>query len=214
FVSTILTIPIALWFGWMLATQTFKIKPLIESMISLPLVVPPVVTGYLLLLLLGRNSAVGSTLFQLFGWQFTFNFAALVIASLVVSLPLAVRSIRSAFEMVDPAYTDVALTLGAPPRLAFFRITLPLALPGIVSGIVLSFARSLGEFGATITLAGNITGKTQTMALMIYSHMQVPESESQVTRLVIVSLLISILAMTASEWIARKHRGTHHAVIH
>lgn len=205
-VSTILIIPIAIWLGWYLCHKSSRFTPLLESFISMPLVMPPVVTGYLLLLLLGRNSTLGNTMYKLFGWQFTFNFAALVLASLVVSLPLAVRSIRSAFEMVNPAYQNVALTLGAPPHIAFFRVTMPLALPGIISGIVLCFARSLGEFGATITLAGNITGKTQTVALMIYSHMQVPGSEMQVARLVIVSILLSMGAIVASEWIAQKNK--------
>ncbi|MBN2803901.1 MAG: molybdate ABC transporter permease subunit [Deltaproteobacteria bacterium] len=204
--STILTIPVAIWLGWILAHKRLPMKPLLESVISMPLVVPPVVTGYLLLLLLGRNSAIGSTMYNLFGIRFTFNFAALVLASLVVSLPLAVRSIRSAFEMVNPAYENVALTLGAAPGYAFFHVTLPLALPGIISGIVLSFARSLGEFGATITLAGNISGKTQTVALMIYSNMQIPSAEMQVARLVTFSILLSVGAMAASEWIAGKNR--------
>lgn len=204
-VSTLLTIPLAIWIGWVMARKALPFKPLLEALISMPLVVPPVVTGYLLLLLLGRNSSVGSTLYNYFGVQFTFNFVALVLASLVVSLPLAVRSIRSAFEMVNPAFEDVAHTLGASKSITFFRVSLPMALPGILSGIVLSFARSLGEFGATITLAGNIAGKTQTVALMIYSNMQIPEAETQVIRLVIFSILLSILAIAASEWIARRN---------
>ncbi|MBN2529565.1 MAG: molybdate ABC transporter permease subunit [Deltaproteobacteria bacterium] len=205
-VSTVLTIPIAVWLGWIMARKRLRFKAVLEALISLPMVVPPVVTGYLLLLTLGRNSAVGNTLYNMFGWQFTFNFAALVLASLVVSLPLAVRSIRSAFEMVNPAYENAAATLGAPPLATFFRISLPLALPGIISGVVLSFARSLGEFGATITLAGNIFGKTQTVALMIYSNMQVPGSEMQVMRLVIFSILLSVAAIAASEWFSKKNR--------
>jgi molybdate transport system permease protein len=205
-VSTVLSMPIAIWLGWVMARKRIRFKPALEALISMPLVVPPVVTGYLLILLLGRNSALGGMLFDLFGWQFTFNFAALVLASVVVSLPLAVRAIRSAFEMVNPAYEKVAATLGAPPRVAFLRISLPLALPGIISGIVLSFARSLGEFGATITLAGNIPGRTQTVALKIYSSMQVPGEEMQVARLVVISILLSVAAMGASEWISRKQR--------
>ncbi|MBN2716648.1 MAG: molybdate ABC transporter permease subunit [Deltaproteobacteria bacterium] len=205
-VSTALSTPVAIWLGWIMARRTTRFKPVLEAFISMPLVVPPVVTGYLLLIVLGKNSTLGNALFNLFGWQFTFNFAALVLASMVVALPLSVRAIRNAFEMVEPAYQNVAATLGAPPHAAFFRVTLPLALPGIISGTVLSFARSLGEFGATITLAGNISGKTQTVALMIYSNMQVPGAETQVWRLVGFSLVLSLLAIAASEWFARKNR--------
>ena len=205
-VSTAISTPLAIWLGWKMASRHLRLKAIFEAVISMPLVVPPVVTGYLLLMALGRNSALGNTLFNLFGWQFTFNFAALVLASMVVALPLSVRAIRNAFEMVDPAYQNVAATLGAPPVAAFFKVTLPLALPGIISGVVLSFARSLGEFGATITLAGNISGKTQTVALMIYANMQVPGSETQVWRLVGFSIALSLGAIAASEWFARKNR--------
>ena len=203
-VSTLFTVPIAIWLGWILARKQMYGKPLIEAFISLPLVAPPVVTGFLLLLVLGKNGLIGHELFILFGIRLTFNFAALVIASVVVSLPLAVRSIRSSFELIDPAYENASLTLGASRMATFFRVNLPMALPGILSGTVLCFARSLGEFGATITLAGNIPGQTQTISLMVYSNMQVPGMEGEVARLVIISILISFVAIVVSEIINKR----------
>jgi len=204
FLSTLITLPLAVWLGWIMARKNMKLKPFFEALISLPLVAPPVVTGYLLLLLLGKNGTLGSWLYEYFNIRLTFNFAALVIASIVVSLPLAVRSIRSSFELVDPVYEKASKTLGASKFATFFRISMPLALPGILSGMVLSFARSLGEFGATITLAGNISGKTQTISLMVYSNMQMPGKESQVTLLVAISIAISFIAIVTSEVINRR----------
>ncbi len=203
-VSTLVTLPFAIWLGWIMSHSKLKIKPIFEALISLPLVAPPVVTGYILLLLLGRNGIIGIWLNKWFNIQLTFNFWALVIASVVVSLPLAVRSIRSAFELINPVFEKASLTLGASKWDTFRRISLPLAMPGVLSGAVLSFARSLGEFGASITLAGNIAGKTQTISLMVYSNMQVPGMELKVTRLVIVSVLISLLAIGASEFIHQR----------
>jgi molybdate transport system permease protein len=203
-VSTAITIPVAIWLGWIFARKQIPLKAVAEALISLPLVAPPVVTGYLLLLLLGRNGYVGSVLSSLFGLRLTFNFGALIVASVVVSLPLSVRAVRSAFELIDPSYEKASMTLGASPTATFFRVSLPMAMPGVTSGSVLAFARSLGEFGATITLAGNIAGKTQTIALMIYSHMQVPGTEMPVARLVTVSISLSLAAMAASEWLNRK----------
>ncbi len=203
-VSTLITLPLAVGLGWMLARKPMPAKPLLEALVSFPLVAPPVITGYVLLLLLGKNGLLGHWLYQTLGLRLTLNFAALIMASVVVSLPLAVRSMRSAFELVDRTYEKVSRTLGASPMHTFFRISLPMAWPGLMSAAVLSFARSLGEFGATITLAGNIPGKTQTLALMVYANMQLPGMEAAVTRLVVVSLLLSFGAMAASEWTARK----------
>lgn len=203
-VNTLITIPVAVWLGWLLARRNIKAKPLIEALISFPLVAPPVVTGYLLLLLLGRHGILGSWLYEHLNVRLSFNFAALVIASFVVSLPLAVRAIRSSFEMIDPAYEKASRTLGASGFSTFFRVSVPMALPGILAGLVLSFARSLGEFGASITLAGNIAGKTQTLSLKIYSGMQVPGMEPQVMRLVIISVIISFTAIVASEIINKR----------
>ncbi|OFX85406.1 MAG: molybdenum ABC transporter permease subunit [Bacteroidetes bacterium GWF2_33_16] len=205
-ISTLFTLPLAIWLGWVLATKNFFGKLLVEGIISIPLVAPPVVTGYLLLILLGKNGVLGQWLFQVFGIQFAFNFAALIIASVVVSLPLAVRSTKSAFELIDPDYGKASSSLGASKISTFFRVFLPMAFPGILSGAVLAFARSLGEFGATISFAGNIFGKTQTIALMVYSNMQIPGKEIQVTRLVVFSVLISLLAIIASEYLNKKKK--------
>ena len=195
--STIATLPIAVWLGWILARKNIVGKPILEAIISLPLVAPPVVTGYLLLMILGKNGAVGRWFFELFGLRLTFNFAALVIAVVLAMLALP-------FELVEPAYEKASLTLGASRIATFFRVSLPMALPGILSGMVLSFARSLGEFGATITLAGNIVGKTQTLSLMVYSNMQIPGMEMKVTRLVIISIIISFAAIVTSEIINKR----------
>lgn len=205
--STIITLPIAIWFGWILAKKRFVGKFLLEGIINIPLVAPPIVTGYLLLIILGRNGFIGSWLYNQLGINIAFNFAALIIASIVVSLPLAVRNIKSAFELVDPNYAKASESLGASKLSTFFRVYIPLAFPGILSGAFLVFARSLGEFGATISFAGNIPGKTQTIALNIYSNMQIPGKEGQVTRLVIVSILISLLAILFSEYLNRKKRN-------
>lgn len=201
--STMITLPIAILLGWAFARKRIPFKTAIEALISLPLVAPPVVTGYLLLLLFGKNSPVGGLL-ESIGMRLTFSFGALILSSVVVSLPLSVRAIRAAFELVNPAYEQASMTLGASPFATFFRVSLPMAIPGVLSGCVLAFARSLGEFGATITLAGNIAGKTQTIALMIYAHMQVPGSELQMVRLVIISIGLSLGAIVVSEWMTRR----------
>lgn len=205
-VSTILTIPFATWLGWILAKKKFWGKFIIEGIVNIPLVAPPVVTGYLLLLLLGKNGIVGSWLYNTFNIRLAFNFTALIIASIVVSLPLAIRNIKSAFELVDPSYEKASSSLGASKLDTFLRIYLPLASPGILSGAVLAFARSLGEFGATISFAGNIPGKTQTIALNVYSNMQIPGKEMEVTRLVVISILISLLAILASEYLNKRKK--------
>ncbi|HAF29957.1 MAG TPA: molybdate ABC transporter permease subunit [Bacteroidales bacterium] len=204
--STVLTLPLAIWLGWILARKNFWGKFLVEGLVNIPLVAPPIVTGYLLLIILGKNGIIGHWLYETMGIKLAFNFAALIIASVVVSLPLAVRSTKSAFELVDPNYEKASSSLGASKIGTFFRVYLPLAFPGILSGAVLAFARSLGEFGATISFAGNIFGKTQTIALNVYSNMQIPGKEMQVTRLVIISLIISLLAIIASEYLNKKKK--------
>lgn len=200
----LISLPIALWVGYKMARYNFVGKSILESIIHLPLVMPPVTTGYLLLLLLGSRSSIGIWFFEHLGLKLSFSFPAAVIASIVVSFPLMVRSIRTAMEMVDTGLEEASLILGASRIKTFFRITFPLALPGIVSGFILSFARSLGEFGATITFAGNIEGETQTLPLAIFSYMQIPGNESATFRLVLVSVLISFVAMIGSEWLIKK----------
>ncbi len=201
---SLISLPLALWVGYKMARYNFYGKSVIESIIHLPLVMPPVTTGYLLLLLLGSKSLIGQWLMDSFGIKLSFSFHAAVIASVFVSFPLIVRSVRTAMEMVDTGLEEASRMLGAGKIKTFFKITVPLALPGIISGTILAFARSLGEFGATITFAGNIEGETQTLPLAIYAYMQVPGKEDPTLRLVIVSIVISFVAMTLSEWYIKK----------
>lgn len=200
----VISLPLALGLGYTLARKDFFGKSAVESIIHLPLVMPPVTTGYLLLLILGSKGFIGSFFYQLFGLKLAFSFPAAVIASVFVSFPLIVRSVRTAMEMVDPGLEEASRILGASKLKTFFKITVPLALPGIVSGTILTFARSLGEFGATITFAGNIQGETQTLPLAIFSYMQIPGHEGPTLRLALVSILISFLAMGLSEWFIKK----------
>lgn len=203
-ICTLISIPFSLFFGWILARKQFPGKSIIEGIIHLPMVMPPITTGYILLLLLGTNGAIGKYLNEWFGIQIAFSFYAVVIASVLVSMPLMIRSIRTSIEMVDPALEQTSMTLGYNSFSTFFKVTLPLAMPGVLSGSVLCFARSLGEFGATVTFAGNIQGKTQTIALAVYEHMQIPNHEAITLRLVIVSALLSLIAMIGAEYLNRK----------
>jgi molybdate transport system permease protein len=200
----VLSLPIALVLGYVMARREFPGKAAIESLIHLPLVMPPVTTGYLLLLVFGTRGFIGKWLYDLAGIKISFSFTAAVIAAIFVSFPLVVRSIRAAMEMVDPGLEEASRILGAGKIKTFFKITVPLALPGVISGTILAFARSLGEFGATITFAGNIEGETQTLPLAIFAYMQVPGREGATMRLVLVSILISFLAMALSELFIRK----------
>lgn len=204
--STVVAIPVSTGIAWVLARKSFPGKNVIEGFIALPLVAPPVVTGYLLLLFFGSNGFIGKWLAEILQIRLSFNFAALVMASVVVSTPLAVRTIKASFELIDPVYEKASMTLGASRLSTFFRISLPLASPGIISGMVLVFARSLGEFGATITFAGNIQGRTQTISQLVYTNMQIPGKENEVTRLVIVSLIISVLSVILSEYYNNKRK--------
>lgn len=199
-----LVLPLAILTGWWLARKNFRGKSLIEGFINLPLVLPPVATGFILLLLLGTKGVVGQSLHDWFGIRIAFTYYAAVLASMVVSFPLAVRAIRLSIEMVDPGFEEAAKTLGANSFQSFVRVTLPLALPGIISGFVLSFARSLGEFGATIIFAGNISGETQTIPLALFNQIQIPGSESTAFRLLIVAVIFSFVAMSLSELLVRK----------
>ena len=201
---TLISLPIALFMGYKMARNNFFGKSLVESIIHLPLVMPPVTTGYLLLLFLGSNSLIGNWFYTVFGVRLAFSFHAAVIAAVVVSFPLMVRSVRTAMEMVDTGLEEASSILGAGKLKTFFRITIPMALPGIISGVILAFARSLGEFGATITFAGNIAGETQTLPLAIFAYMQIPGQEGATIRLVIVSVVISLLAMIVSEWFIKR----------
>lgn len=199
-----LLLPFAIAIGWLLARHRFAGKVLVEAVVAAPLVLPPVVTGYLLLVLLGRRGFIGGPLFELFGFSFTFRAAGAVIASAVVALPLAVRAIRISFEATDPKLIDAARSLGASPLAAFLRVSLPLAIPGVIGGALLAFARCLGEFGATITFAGNVAGETRTLPLAIYSALQRPDGDVLAAQLVAVSMALSVGALMAGELLARR----------
>lgn len=202
-VAIVTAIP-AIFLGWLMARREFRGKIIVESLIHAPLVVPPVVTGYLLLVIFGRNGCIGKWLADVFNIRLVFTWQGAVLASAIVALPLAVRSVRLAISMVDRRLEEAAQTLGYTPLRTFFRVTLPLAWPGILGGILLAFSRSLGEFGATITFAGNVEGSTQTLPLAIYSALQVPGEETMAMRLVVASLLLCFASLLISEALTRK----------
>lgn len=201
---SVFILPVATAIGWFLARKNFWGKSFVEGFLHLPLVLPPITTGYILLVLLGNKGIIGSFFYEKLGIQIAFSFYATVIAAIIVSFPLVTRSIRLSIELVDKNLEQAARTLGASNLRVFFTITLPLALPGVISGFVLAFARSLGEFGATISFAGNIEGVTQTLPLAIFSEMQIPGHESSTTRLVVVSVLLSLLAMIVAEYLNKR----------
>ena len=202
------TLPIAYALAWLLARRTFPGKLLLDALVHLPLVIPPVVTGWLLLLAFGRNGPVGAFLEQAFGIGLVFRWTGAALAAGVMALPLMVRAMRLSIEAVDRRLVEAARSLGAGRWRAFRTITLPLSLPGILAGMVLGFARSVGEFGATITFAANIPGETRTLPLAIYTLLQTPGGELAVTRLAIVSVLLSFAALVASEWLVRRAAGS------
>ncbi len=206
-ISTMVTLPLSLILGYILSRKEFFGKVLVEGFVNLPLVMPPVTTGYLLLLILGRNGLVGSYLLKNFGLSLPFTTIAAVIAAATVSFPLVVRSVRVGFDYCDSRVEQAASTLGASPLKVFFTITIPLSINAIVSGVILGFARSVGEFGATITFAGNIKGVSQTIPLSIYSYLQIPGKSDQVMILVIISVIISFSAMAFSSFLTRKISG-------
>lgn len=205
------TLPFAYGLAWVLARRRFPGVLLLDALVHLPLVVPPVVTGWLLLILFGRNGAVGAFLEEHFGIVLVFRWTGAALAAGIMALPLMVRAMRLSIEAVDRRLVDAARTLGAGRLRAFLTITLPLSLPGILAGSVLGFARSIGEFGATITFASNIPGQTQTLPLAIYSGLQMPGGEAAVTRLALISVVLSIAALIGSELLARRAgaRGGH-----
>lgn len=196
-------IPIGIGFAWVLARKQFIGKSIIDSVIHLPLVLPPVVIGYLLLISMGRQGFLGSWLNDQFGLVFSFSWKGAVLACIVVALPLMVRSIRLSLENVDTKLEQAAATLGASPLKVFFTITLPLTLPGIITGSMLSFARSLGEFGATISFVSNIPGETQTIPLAMYNFIETPGAEAQAMRLCVISIVIALGSLMLSEWLTR-----------
>ncbi|XDA96951.1 molybdate ABC transporter permease subunit [Sulfitobacter sp. LCG007] len=202
--STVCALPFAIWAAWALARREFRGKALLNAAVHLPLVLPPVVTGYLLLLGFGRHAPLGQFLEDWFGLVFSFRWTGAALAAAVMSFPLMVRAIRLAFEAVDMKLEQAAATLGAPGWALFARVTLPLALPGVLAGAVMGFAKALGEFGATITFVANIPGQTQTLPSAIYSLLQVPGAERQAAALVILACGFAIGAVLVSEWLARR----------
>jgi molybdate transport system permease protein len=208
--AVILSLPFGIAAGWMLARKSFPGKTLVETVLNLPLVMPPVVTGLLLLYLLGKRGWVGSWLYQWFGWEIALTWRAAVLAVAVMGFPLMVRAIRLAFEGIDPRLYQAARSLGARPLDAFWSVSLPLARNGVIAGVVLSFARGLGEFGATLMFAG-IRPETRTLAIEVYVLNNQPGAayEERMWRLVAASVFLAFAALAASEFLAR--RGRRHA---
>lgn len=196
-------IPLGISLAWLLSRKQFFAKSLVDSLVHLPLVLPPVVVGYLLLISMGRQGFIGRWLDQHFGLVFSFDWKGAVLACIVVALPLMVRSIRLSLDAIDTKVEMAAATLGASPVRVFVTITLPLMLPGIITGSMLAFARSLGEFGATISFVSNIPGETQTLPLAMYSFIETPGAEVEAARLCAISVAIALLSLLFSEWLQR-----------
>lgn len=205
FWCALLGLPVAIILGWILARRNFPGKLLLNMLIFTPLVVPPVVTGYLLLTTFGRMSFIGR-FFEPLGISFSFSFIGAVLAAFIVGMPLYIMSVRSAFESIDPKLEEMALTLGYTPLKAFFKVTLPLAYPGVAAGALLAFVRALGEFGATVIIAGNMEGQTRTIALAIYSLLDRPNGFEASQFLVVASLSISLMALLGYELLVRWHK--------
>jgi molybdate transport system permease protein len=208
-VATVVSLPFGIAIAWLLARKDFWGKALLDGVVHLPLVLPPVVTGYLLLITFGRKGAVGGFLAD-FGIVFSFRWTGAALACGVMAFPLLVRAIRLSFEAIDRRLEEAASTLGANGLWAFLTVTLPLALPGIIAGMVLAFAKALGEFGATITFVSNIPGETQTLSAAIYTFTQIPNGDAAAMRLVIVAIVIALAALVASEWFARRAGMRYH----
>ncbi|HYB11005.1 MAG TPA: molybdate ABC transporter permease subunit [Alphaproteobacteria bacterium] len=200
----VLCLPFGILAGWSLARRDFPGKQLLNGVVHLPLVVPPVAVGYLLLLLFGARGSLGKFFHDVFGLTIAFTWKGAAIASAVMAFPLMVRAVRLSIEAIDRGLEAAARTLGASPLRVFLTITLPLTSPGILTGTILAFARSLGEFGATITFVSNIPGETQTLPLALYTLSQTPDREAGALRLVVISILLAMAALIASELIARR----------
>jgi molybdate transport system permease protein len=211
-VATVVALPFGVAIAWLLARKNFWGKGLLDALVHLPLVLPPVVTGYLLLITLGRRAPVGAFLADHFGIVFSFRWTGAALACGVMAFPLVVRPIRLSIEAIDRRLEDAAGTLGANGFWVFATITLPLALPGIIAGAMLGFAKALGEFGATITFVSNIPGETQTISAAIYTLTQVPNGDAAALKLVLISIVISVAALMASEWFARRAGARLHGI--
>ncbi|CAM8625638.1 ModC ABC-type molybdate transport system, permease component [Paracoccaceae bacterium] len=203
FWATLLSLPLGIFVAYALARWEFWGKQVLNGLVHLPLILPPVVTGYLLLLTFGRKGYVGQFLDEWFGIVLAFRWTGAVLAAAVMAFPLMVRAIRLAIEAVDPKLEEAASTLGAPRLWVFATVTLPLILPGIVAGAILAFAKAMGEFGATITFVSNIPGQTQTLPSAIYAFLQVPGGDGQAFRLVLVAIVVAMAALLLAEWVSR-----------
>jgi molybdate transport system permease protein len=205
-VATVCALPPAIALAYLLARRDFPGKVLVDGIVHLPLVMPPVVTGYLLLLAFGRRGPVGMLLHDLFGITLAFRWTGAALAAAIMGFPLMVRAIRLSFEAIDPRLEAASGTLGAPPLATFFRVSLPLAVPGVLVGAVLAYAKALGEFGATITFVSNIPGETRTIAAAIYTLTQTPDGDSAALKLTMVSIALALAALAASEILQRRAR--------
>ena len=197
-------VPISLGLALLLARGRFPGKWLLEALVNLPLVLPPVVTGLALLILFGVRGPIGGWLYQTFGITLAFHWSGAALASGIMALPLVVRPLRLSLEGVDQRLEQAAAALGAPPWHVFLRITLPLAIPGLIAGALLGFARAFGEFGATVTFAGSIPGETQTLPVAIYTVLQRTDGEQVALRLALLSVAVCVLALVVTEWINRR----------
>lgn len=206
-VAVLASLPLALACGWLLARRRFPGKLLLDALIHLPLVLPPVVTGYLLLRLFGQQGPIGQWLQEVFGVSIAFRWTGAALACAVMGFPLMVRAIRLAIENVDPRLENAAATLGAPPWKVFATVCLPLAWPGVIAGAVLGFAKALGEFGATITFVSSIPGETRTLSAAIYGLLQVPGGEDGLWRLCLAAVLLSLGALLLAEWLVQRQRA-------
>ena len=204
FFSVALSLPVAILVAHVLARFDFPGKTLLDAVVHLPLVLPPVVVGFALLLLFGKHGPLGAWLNDWFGIVVAFRWTGAALASAIMGFPLMVRAIRLSISAIDTRLETVARTLGGSRTWVFLSITLPLALPGLITGVLLSFARSLGEFGATITFVSNIPGETETLPLAIYTFVQSPGGDAQAIRLSVIAVLLSIAALVASEWLTRR----------
>lgn len=206
--AVLLNLPAGILMAWVLSRLRFPGRRLLDGVVHLPLVLPPVVIGYVLLVTCGRNGVIGSLLHNYFGITLAFTWKGAVLAAAVMSFPLMVRAIRLSLDNVDRGVEAAARTLGAGPVRVFFTITLPLAVPGIITGTVLAFARSLGEFGATIMFVSNIPGETQTLPLALYTFTQVPDGEAGATRLCLIAVVIAMAALICSDLLAKRYNDT------
>lgn len=202
--ATLICLPFGLGLAWILARKNFWGKSVLNSLIHLPLVLPPVVTGYLLLIAFGKKGLIGAFLEQTFGLVFAFRWTGAALAAALMALPLMVRAIRLSIEGIDQRLEGAAATLGASPLRVFTTVTFPLAAPGLLAGTILTFVKALGEFGATITFVSSIPGQTQTLSLSIYSLLQTPDGDAAALRLIVLSITLALAALLASEFMAAR----------